>query len=67
MAAKTILLVDDSPTERKSMQQALQGHGYTLVPPATARRPGKGLTAKTRSDPARRDSAEENGFQVAGS
>ena len=31
MAAKTILLVDDSPTERKSMQQALQGHGYTLV------------------------------------
>ena len=31
MASKTILLVDDSPTERKSWQLALQGHGYTLV------------------------------------
>ena len=31
MAAKTILLVDDSPTEMKLMQQALQGKGYNLV------------------------------------
>jgi twitching motility two-component system response regulator PilH len=31
MAVKTILLVDDSPTERKMMQQALQGKGYNLV------------------------------------
>jgi len=31
MAVKTILLVDDSPTERKMMQQALQDKGYNLV------------------------------------
>ena len=31
MAVKTILLVDDSPTERKMMLQALQGKGYNLV------------------------------------
>ena len=31
MATKTILLVDDSPTEMKLMQQALQGKGYNLV------------------------------------
>jgi twitching motility two-component system response regulator PilH len=31
MATKTILLVDDSPTEIKRMQQALQGKGYNLV------------------------------------
>ena len=31
MPTKTILVVDDSPTERKMMQQALQGKGYNLV------------------------------------
>lgn len=31
MATKTILLVEDSPTEMKLMQQALQGKGYNLV------------------------------------
>lgn len=31
MAAKTILLVEDSPTEMKLMQQALQGKGYNLI------------------------------------
>ncbi len=28
---KTILLVDDSPTEMKLMQQALEGKGYNLI------------------------------------
>jgi twitching motility two-component system response regulator PilH len=31
MPNKTVLVVDDSPTERKLMQQALQGKGYNLV------------------------------------
>ncbi|HTS60467.1 MAG TPA: response regulator [Candidatus Acidoferrales bacterium] len=31
MPNKTILVVDDSPTERKMVQQALQGKGYNLV------------------------------------
>ncbi len=31
MARKTILLVDDSPTELRMMQLALQGKGFTLV------------------------------------
>ncbi len=31
MAIKTILLVEDSPTEMKMMQQALQGKGYNLL------------------------------------
>jgi twitching motility two-component system response regulator PilH len=31
MPAKTILMVEDSPTEMKLMQQALQGSGYNLV------------------------------------
>jgi DNA-binding response OmpR family regulator len=31
MAIKTILLVDDSPTELRAMQAALQGRGYNLV------------------------------------
>ena len=31
MPTKTVLLVEDSPTEMKFMQQALQGKGYNLV------------------------------------
>jgi twitching motility two-component system response regulator PilH len=31
MPSKTILLVDDSPTEMRIMQTALQGKGYNLV------------------------------------
>ena len=31
MSPKTILFVDDSPTERKLMQQALEGKGYNLI------------------------------------
>jgi len=31
MATKTILLVDDSPTQVKAMQDALQGRGFQLV------------------------------------
>ncbi len=31
MSAKTILIVDDSPTEMMLMQNALQGKGYTLL------------------------------------
>lgn len=31
MRSKTILLVDDSPTEMKVMQSALQGKGFNLV------------------------------------
>src|SRR3974377_450162 len=31
MPAKTILMVEDSPTEMKLMQQALQGKGYNLI------------------------------------
>jgi DNA-binding response OmpR family regulator len=31
MSRKTILLVDDSPTELLMMQMALQGKGYTLL------------------------------------
>lgn len=31
MSIKTVLVVDDSPTERKMMHQALQGKGYNIV------------------------------------
>ena len=31
MSAKTILIVDDSPTELLLLQNALQGQGYTLL------------------------------------
>lgn len=31
MSKKTILLVDDSPTEIKMMQQALHGKGFNLI------------------------------------
>lgn len=31
MAMKTVLLVDDSPTEMKLLRQALTGKGYNLV------------------------------------
>jgi DNA-binding response OmpR family regulator len=31
MSAKTILIVDDSPTEMMLMHNALQGKGYTLL------------------------------------
>ena len=31
MPGKTILVVEDSPTERKLIQQALQGKGYNLM------------------------------------
>jgi CheY-like chemotaxis protein len=31
MALKTVLLVDDSPTEMKLLRQALSGKGYNLV------------------------------------
>lgn len=31
MRTKTILLVDDSPTEVKAMQSALQGRGFNLL------------------------------------
>jgi len=31
MSSKTILLVDDSPTQVKAMQTALRGNGYQLI------------------------------------
>ena len=65
MAKKTILLVDDSPTQVKAMQDALQGRGFQLMTAAD----GEEALAKVmqlRPDMVLLDVVlpKKNGFQV---
>jgi twitching motility two-component system response regulator PilH len=65
MPTKTILLVDDSPTQVRTLQSALQGHGYQLETAAD----GEEALAKVliqRPDMVLLDVVlpKKNGFQV---